>query len=59
MNRMNSVHFYAWESGLKTGMYYLRTKPRASAQQFSIEPTKRNSMPAMQCEEDVCTACSA
>lgn len=57
LNRMNSVHFYAWESGLKTGMYYLRTKPRASAQRFSIDPNKRGNNG--QCEEDVCTACSA
>ena len=37
-NKMTSMHFYTWKQGLKTGQYYLRTKPAASAQQFSIEP---------------------
>ena len=35
------MHFYAWRKGLKTGIYYLRTKPVAQAQQFTIEPEKR------------------
>jgi len=29
---------YAWKKGLKTGQYYLRTRPAAHAQQFSIDP---------------------
>lgn len=32
-----SMHFYAWKKGLKTGMYYLRTKPAASAIQFTVD----------------------
>ncbi len=31
------MHFYAWKKGLKTGMYYLRTKPAASAIQFTVD----------------------
>ena len=31
------MHFYAWEKGLKTGMYYLRTRPAASAIKFTVE----------------------
>merc|ERR1719512_357122 len=38
--KMSSMHFYGWESGLKTGMYYLRTKPAASAIQFTVDKTK-------------------
>ena len=38
-NKLNSMHFYAWSKGLKTGIYYLRTKAAAQAQQFTIEPT--------------------
>jgi len=34
------MHFYGWESGLKTGMYYLRTKPAAQAIQFTVDKTK-------------------
>ena len=37
-NTLTSMHFYSWKAGLKTGMYYLRTRPRAKAQQFTIEP---------------------
>lgn len=57
LNKMNSVHFYTWECGLKTGMYYLRTKPKASAQKFSIAPKQQQ----QQQEEDhqPCESCSA
>ena len=41
--RLTSMHFYAWKRGLKTGMYYLRTKPKASTQQFTIDPRKSKS----------------
>jgi ribonucleoside-diphosphate reductase alpha subunit len=34
--KMTSMHFYAWEKGLKTGMYYLRTKAAADAIKFTI-----------------------
>lgn len=30
-------HFYGWKRGLKTGMYYLRTKPKADAIQFTVD----------------------
>eukprot|EP00904_Undaria_pinnatifida_P002140 jgi/Undpi1/11927/HiC_scaffold_4.g01626.m1 len=35
--KLTSMHFYAWKKGLKTGMYYLRTKPRAHAIQFTVD----------------------
>lgn len=34
--KMTSMHFYAWEKGLKTGMYYLRTKAAADAIKFTV-----------------------
>jgi ribonucleoside-diphosphate reductase alpha chain len=37
--KLTSMHFYAWEKGLKTGMYYLRTKAAADAIKFTIEST--------------------
>lgn len=37
---LTSMHFYAWEKGLKTGIYYLRTRPSSKAIQFTIDPTK-------------------
>jgi ribonucleoside-diphosphate reductase alpha chain len=36
--RLTSMHFYAWKQGLKTGMYYLRRKPRYNPQQVTLEP---------------------
>jgi ribonucleotide reductase alpha subunit len=35
---LTSMHFYAWEKGLKTGIYYLRRKAKHQAQQFTIVP---------------------
>lgn len=37
--KLTAMHFHAWRRGLKTGMYYLRTRPKARAQQFTLEPT--------------------
>lgn len=39
-SKLTNMHFYAWSKGLKTGIYYLRTKAKAQIQQFSIDPTK-------------------
>ncbi|WP_017730096.1 ribonucleoside-diphosphate reductase subunit alpha [Nafulsella turpanensis] len=39
--KLTSMHFYAWKKGLKTGMYYLRTKAAASAIQFTVEKQKQ------------------
>ena len=36
--RLGSSHFWAWKNGLKTGIYYLRTKPSADAIKFTIDP---------------------
>ncbi len=35
--KLTSMHFYAWEKGLKTGMYYLRTKPATNAIKFTVD----------------------
>jgi len=39
---LTNIHFYSWQAGLKTGMYYLRRKPKHQPQQFTIEPDKDN-----------------
>jgi ribonucleotide reductase alpha subunit len=42
-NILTSMHMHAWKKGLKTGQYYLRTKPVAKAQQFTVDPSyKKN-----------------
>ena len=40
--KVSSMHFYGWRSGLKTGMYYLRTKAAADAIQFTVESKAKN-----------------
>lgn len=39
--KLTSMHFYAWKSGLKTGMYYLRTKSAVNAIQFTLSKEKK------------------
>lgn len=38
--KLSSLHFYAWQRGLKTGMYYLRTRPAADAIKFTVDTQK-------------------
>jgi ribonucleoside-diphosphate reductase alpha chain len=38
LNVLTSMHFYAWNKGLKTGLYYLRTRPSSKAIQFTLKP---------------------
>ncbi|KAA0153884.1 hypothetical protein FNF27_04679 [Cafeteria roenbergensis] len=37
IRKISAMHFYAWSRGLKTGQYYLRTKPKADAIQFTVD----------------------
>ena len=37
-SKLSSMHFYAWQKGLKTGIYYLRSRPSSKAIQFTIAP---------------------
>ena len=55
---LTHMHLYSWSKGLKTGIYYLRRKPKHQPQQFTIAPSavpKAND-PG---EEEICEACSA
>ena len=40
-SKLTSMHFYAWQSGLKTGMYYLRTKSAVDAIKFTLNNDKK------------------
>ena len=51
--KVTSMHFYAWEKGLKTGCYYLRTKPAVDAIQFTVPTTNKRPRP------DECESCSS
>jgi len=55
---LTSMHFYSWSKGLKTGLYYLRTRPVATAQQFTIDPLKRLQMLEAN-GPDICETCSS
>ena len=37
--KLTSMHFYGWKKGLKTGMYYLRTKAATDAIKFTVDKT--------------------
>ena len=55
-NILTSMHFYGWKKGLKTGIYYLRRKAKHQAQQFTIDPEKKDKA---QEEEEECLMCGA
>lgn len=59
--KLSSMHFYGWSKGLKTGSYYIRTKPKAKTQQFTIDPNfaKKQQKKVVVCTDEVCTMCSA
>ena len=57
---LTSMHFYSWSKGLKTGIYYLRRRGRHHAQQFTIEPEKKDTTTGQLYEDDeICEMCSA
>ena len=60
-NALTSMHFYSWSKGLKTGIYYLRRKAKHQAQQFTIEPDKKNGnlKADNENENEICELCSA
>lgn len=68
--KLSSMHFYSWQRGLKTGIYYLRTRAKAQAQKFTIDPTlqkftnlkldkKETSISSELQQEQECTFCSS
>ena len=54
---ISSVHLYGHSLGLKTGSYYIRTKPVLSAQNYSMEHKVEKK--EMICTDEVCTMCSS
>jgi ribonucleotide reductase alpha subunit len=63
ISKISNMHFYAWKAGLKTGCYYLRTRPKARMSSYTLEPPV-NSTPIeaqMACRRDNpegCVMCS-
>jgi len=52
-SKLTSMHFYAWKSGLKTGMYYLRTKSAVNAIQFTLTKDKKEDTTATEQEGEM------
>jgi len=60
MDKLTAMHFYAWKKGLKTGMYYLRTKPAVNAIQYTVEKESVSSSSVEIIDDsDVCLSCQA
>ncbi len=57
--KLTSMHFYAWKSGLKTGMYYLRTKAAVDAIKFTLDNSKKKEEPVTVSVESESTAATA
>jgi len=65
--KLTSMHFYAWKQGLKTGIYYLRTRAPVMAQKFTIDPELQKAAEKSEQErlhkkyapDEGCTMCSA
>jgi len=67
-SKLTSMHFHAWKKGLKTGMYYLRTRPKADAIKFTVDQEQltkdRSNAPQDQAkqeeeDDDICLSCGA
>ena len=57
---INSVHLYGHSLGLKTGSYYIRTKPILTAQNFSMDySTEKSNQKKYVCTDEICTTCSS
>ena len=54
---LTAMHFYGWKKGLKTGIYYLRRKAKHQAQQFTIEPEKKQKEYGK--TDEICEMCSS
>lgn len=60
--KLTAAHFYGWQNGLKTGLYYLRTNPAKEATKFAVtvpEPTHEPVPASTPAENTVCDVCSA
>jgi ribonucleoside-diphosphate reductase alpha subunit len=65
--KLTSMHFYAWKQGLKTGLYYLRTRAPVMAQKFTVDPDLQKAAEKSEQErlhkkyapDEGCTMCSA
>lgn len=58
ISKLSSIHMYTWKKGLKTGMYYLRTKSGSAPIKFTADTSTETSKDTKKCDEE-CLVCSA
>jgi len=61
-SKLSAYHFYGWERGIKTGMYYLRTKTSNDSLNFALDSLnikKKNKKSTMVCTDEVCVMCQS
>jgi ribonucleoside-diphosphate reductase subunit M1 len=59
-NKLTSFHFYAWKKGLKTGMYYLRTRPVVDPVKITIDKNSNEKEQVLVCTREAgCTMCGS
>ena len=56
--KLTSLHFYAWKKGLKTGMYYLRTRAAADAVKFTVDSDAVKQISCSLQNKEACVMCS-
>ena len=56
--KLSSMHFYGWKKGLKTGMYYLRTRAKAKAQQVTVPVESAEALACRRDNPESCVMCS-
>lgn len=72
INKLTAAHFYAWNQGLKTGMYYLRTRPAIDPVQYTVDTQMLNKKLQEKCtinnnttnntkidDDEICLMCSS
>jgi ribonucleoside-diphosphate reductase alpha chain len=63
--KLTSMHFYSWKKGLKTGIYYLRTRAPVMAQKFTVDPElqreaqRSEQMRLLRKSEEECVMCGS
>lgn len=65
--KLTSMHFYSWKKGLKTGIYYLRTRAPVTAQKFTVDPdlqraalkSEQNRILRKNAGDEECTMCGS
>ena len=57
-SKITSLHFYSWKKGLKTGMYYLRTRAAADAVKFTVDSDAAKKLECSLKNREACVMCS-